>query len=398
MQNKIQGGMSMYKDSFNEGVNRLGTNAVKYDKYKENFNTNEDDIIPMWIADMDFKTCDEITKALQNKLSTGNLGYDTVNGYYESVVKWMRDRHNVEINVEDVVYTPGVVTAINFLLKILIKENDKVLVQSPVYHSFFRVLNENKCDVVQSELFIKNNRYEIDFDEFENKISTGVKVLILCNPHNPIGRVWTKEELEKIVEICESYKVFIISDEIHSDLVFKGYKHTSLTTVAPYYKDNIVTLTAPSKTFNLAGLYVSNAIITDEKLRNRYKELFSTTPNVLGAEALIAAYNKGETWLEELLEYIENNYNYVLNFVNENIPKIKVIKQEGTFLTWLDCRELGLSDDELERFFLEEAKLALSNGTAFGKGGSGFMRMNIGCPISTVKEALDRLKNAVDNM
>lgn len=388
----------MYKDSFNEGVNRLGTNAVKYDKYKENFNTNEDDIIPMWIADMDFKTCDEITKALQNKLSTGNLGYDTVNGYYESVVKWMRNRHNVDINVEDVVYTPGVVTAINFLLKILIKENDKVLVQSPVYHSFFRVLNENKCDVVQSELFIKDNRYEIDFDEFENKISTGVKVLILCNPHNPIGRVWTKEELERIVEICESYKVFIISDEIHSDLVFKGYKHTSLTTVAPYYKDNIVTLTAPSKTFNLAGLYVSNAIITDEKLRSRYKELFSTTPNVLGAEALIAAYNKGETWLEELLEYIESNYNYVLKFVNENIPKIKVIKQEGTFLTWLDCRELGLSDEELERFFLEEAKLALSTGTAFGKGGSGFMRMNIGCPISTVKEALERLKNAVDNM
>ena len=388
----------MYKDSFNEGVNRLGTNAVKYDKYKENFNTNEDDIIPMWIADMDFKTCDEITKALQNKLSTGNLGYDTVNGYYESVVKWMRNRHNVDINVEDVVYTPGVVTAINFLLKILIKENDKVLVQSPVYHSFFRVLNENKCDIVQSELFIKDNRYEIDFDEFENKISTGVKVLILCNPHNPIGRVWTKEELERIVEICESYKVFIISDEIHSDLVFKGYKHTSLTTVAPYYKDNIVTLTAPSKTFNLAGLYVSNAIITDEKLRSRYKELFSTTPNVLGAEALIAAYNKGETWLEELLEYIERNYNYVLKFVNENIPKIKVIKQEGTFLTWLDCRELGLSDEELERFFLEKAKLALSTGTAFGKGGSGFMRMNIGCPISTVKEALERLKNAVDNM
>ncbi|MBZ6004540.1 pyridoxal phosphate-dependent aminotransferase [Paraclostridium bifermentans] len=388
----------MYRDSFNEGVNRLGTNAVKYDKYKENFNTNEDDIIPMWIADMDFKTCDEITKALQNKLSTGNLGYDTVNGYYESVVKWMRNRHNVDINVEDVVYTPGVVTAINFLLKILIKENDKVLVQSPVYHSFFRVLNENKCDIVQSELFIKDNRYEIDFDEFENKISTGVKVLILCNPHNPIGRVWTKEELERIVEICESYKVFIISDEIHSDLVFKGYKHTSLTTVAPYYKDNIVTLTAPSKTFNLAGLYVSNAIITDEKLRSRYKELFSTTPNVLGAEALIAAYNKGETWLEELLEYIESNYNYVLKFVNENVPKIKVIKQEGTFLTWLDCRELGLSDEELERFFLEEAKLALSTGTAFGKGGSGFMRMNIGCPISTVKEALERLKNAVDNM
>ncbi|WP_025162988.1 MalY/PatB family protein [Paraclostridium bifermentans] len=388
----------MYKDSFNEGVNRLGTNAVKYDKYKENFNTNEDDIIPMWIADMDFKTCDEITKALQNKLSTGNLGYDTVNGYYESVVKWMRNRHNVDINVEDVVYTPGVVTAINFLLKILIKENDKVLVQSPVYHSFFRVLNENKCDIVQSELFIKDNRYEIDFDEFENKISTGVKVLILCNPHNPIGRVWTKEELERIVEICESYKVFIISDEIHSDLVFKGYKHTSLTTVAPYYKDNIVTLTAPSKTFNLAGLYVSNAIITDEKLRSRYKELFSTTPNVLGAEALIAAYNKGETWLEELLEYIESNYNYVLKFVNENVAKIKVIKQEGTFLTWLDCRELGLSDEELERFFLEEAKLALSTGTAFGKGGSGFMRMNIGCPISTVKEALQRLKNAVDNM
>lgn len=388
----------MYKDSFNEGVNRIGTNAVKYDKYKANFNTDKEDIIPMWIADMDFQTCDEITKALQNKLVTGNLGYDTVDGYYESVVNWMKKRHNMDLTIEDVVYTPGVVTAINFLLKILVKENDKVLVQSPVYHSFFRVLNENKCDIVQSELIIKNNRYEIDFDEFESKIATGVRVLILCNPHNPIGRIWTKEELERIVEICESYKVFIISDEIHSDLVFKGYKHRSLITVAPYYRNNIVTLTAPSKTFNLAGLYTSNAIITNEKLRNRYKELFSTNPNVLGAEALIAAYNKGEIWLEELLEYIESNYEYVVNFINKNIPKIKVIKQEGTFLTWLDCRELGLSDDELERFFIDKAKLALSNGVSFGKGGNGFMRMNIGCSIYTIKEALDRLKNAVDNM
>lgn len=388
----------MYKDSFNEGVNRIGTNAVKYDKYKENFNTDKEDIIPMWIADMDFQTCDEITKALQNKLVTGNLGYDTVYGYYESVVNWMKKRHNMDITIEDVVYTPGVVTAINFLLKILVKENDKVLVQSPVYHSFFRVLNENKCDIVQSELIIKNNRYEIDFDEFESKIATGAKVLILCNPHNPIGRIWTREELERIVEICESYKVFIISDEIHSDLVFKGYKHSSLITVAPYYRNNIVTLTAPSKTFNLAGLYTSNAIITNEKLRNRYKELFSTTPNVLGAEALVAAYNKGEIWLEELLEYTESNYEYVVNFINKNIPKIKIIKQEGTFLTWLDCRELGLSDDELERFFIDKAKLALSNGVSFGKGGNGFMRMNIGCSIYTIKEALDRLKNAVDNM
>ncbi|GAA0715188.1 pyridoxal phosphate-dependent aminotransferase [Paraclostridium ghonii] len=388
----------MYKDSFNEGVNRTGTNAVKYSKYKENFNTNKEDIIPMWIADMDFQTCDEITKALQNKLTIGNLGYDTVDGYYESVINWMKRRHNMDITTEDVVYTPGVVTAINFLLKILVKENDKVLVQSPVYHSFFRVLNENKCDIVQSKLFIKNNRYEIDFDEFESKIATGVKVFILCNPHNPVGRVWTKEELEQIVEICESYKVFIISDEIHSDLVFKGFKHSSLTTVTPYYRDNIVTLTAPSKTFNLAGLYTSNAIITNEKLRNKYKELFSTAPNVLGAEALIAAYNKGEIWLEELLDYIENNYEYVVDFINENIPKIKVIKQEGTFLTWLDCRELGLSDDELEKFFIYKAKLVLSNGVSFGKGGNGFMRMNIGCPLSTVKEALSRLKNAVDNI
>lgn len=388
----------MYKDSFNEGVNRIGTNAVKYDKYKENFNTDKEDIIPMWIADMDFQTCDEITKALQNKLVTGNLGYDTVDGYYESVVNWMKKRHNMDISIEDVVYTPGVVTAINFLLKILVKENDKVLVQSPVYHSFFRVLNENKCNIVQSELIIKNNKYEIDFDEFESKIATGVKVLILCNPHNPVGRVWAKEELERMVEICESYKVFIISDEIHSDLVFKGYKHNSLITVTPYYRDNIVTLTAPSKTFNLAGLYTSNAIITNEKLRNKYKELFSTTPNVLGAEALIAAYNKGEIWLKELLEYIESNYEYVVNFINKNIPKIKVIKQEGTFLTWLDCRGLGLSDDELERFFIDKAKLALSNGVSFGKGGNGFMRMNIGCPLSTIKEALNKLKNAVDKM
>jgi cysteine-S-conjugate beta-lyase len=388
----------MSKQFFDVGVNRANTNAIKYDKYKENFNTDRDDIIPMWIADMDFKTCDEIIKALQEKLTVGNLGYDTVDGYYESIVDWMKKRHNLNITTDDIVYTPGVVTAINFLLKILIKENDKVLVQSPVYHSFFRVLNENKCDIVQSEFIINNNRYEIDFNEFEKKIATGVKVFILCNPHNPIGRVWSSEELERIVEICESYKVFIISDEIHADLIFKGYKHNSLIQVASYYKDNIVTLTAPSKTFNLAGLYTSNAIITNENLRNKYKELFSTTPNVLGAQALIAAYNNCEGWLSELLEYIENNYNYVVEYIKENIPQIKVIKQEGTFLTWLDCRELGLNDEELAKFFIDKAKIALSNGTSFGKGGSGFMRMNIGCPLSIVKEALERIKKAVDSL
>ena len=384
--------------NFDEGVNRINTNSVKYDKYKENFNTDKDDIIPMWIADMDFKTCDEITKALQTKLITGNLGYDTVNGYYEAVEDWMKKRHGLKITKEDIVYTPGVVTAINFLLKILVKENDKVLVQSPVYHSFFRILNENNCDIVQSELELNNNRYEINFEEFERQISTGVKVFILCNPHNPVGRVWEKEELERLVEICESYKVFIISDEIHSDLIFKGYKHNSLTTVSPYYKDNIVTLTAPSKTFNLAGLYTSNVIITNEKIRKKYKDLFSTAPNVLGAVALIAAYTKGEKWLEELLVYIENNYNYVNDYISKNISKIKVTKQEGTFLTWLDCRELGLSNEDLDSFFIDKAKLALSSGAVFGNGGSGFMRMNIGCPLNTIKEALCRLKIAVDDI
>ncbi|MBS6024333.1 MAG: pyridoxal phosphate-dependent aminotransferase [Paeniclostridium sordellii] len=384
--------------NFDDGVNRINTNSVKYDKYKENFNTDKDDIIPMWIADMDFKTCDEITKALQTKLITGNLGYDTVNGYYEAVEDWMKKRHGLKITKEDIVYTPGVVTAINFLIKILVKENDKVLVQSPVYHSFFRVLNENNCDIVQSELELNNNRYEINFEEFERQISTGVKVFILCNPHNPVGRVWEKEELERLVEICESYKVFIISDEIHSDLIFKGYKHNSLTTVSPYYKDNIVTLTAPSKTFNLAGLYTSNVIITNEKIRKKYKDLFSTDPNVLGAVALIAAYTKGEKWLEELLVYIENNYNYVNDYISKNIPKIKVTKQEGTFLTWLDCRELRLSDEDLDRFFIDKAKLALSSGAVFGNGGSGFMRMNIGCPLNTIKEALCRLKIAVEDI
>ncbi|CEO09633.1 MalY/PatB family protein [Paraclostridium sordellii] len=384
--------------NFDEGVNRINTNSVKYDKYKENFNTDKDDIIPMWIADMDFKTCDEITKALQTKLITGNLGYDTVNGYYEAVEDWMKKRHGLKITKEDIVYTPGVVTAINFLLKILVKENDKVLVQSPVYHSFFRILNENNCDIVQSELELNNNRYEINFEEFERQISTGVKVFILCNPHNPVGRVWEKEELERLVEICESYKVFIISDEIHSDLIFKGYKHNSLTTVSPYYKDNIVTLTAPSKTFNLAGLYTSNVIITNEKIRKKYKDLFSTAPNVLGAVALIAAYTKGEKWLEELLVYIENNYNYVNDYISKNISKIKVTKQEGTFLTWLDCRELRLSNEDLDSFFIDKAKLALSSGAVFGNGGSGFMRMNIGCPLNTIKEALGRLKIAVEDI
>lgn len=389
----------MCKYDFNKVINRLNTNAIKYDKYKENFNTDRDDIIPMWIADMDFETCDEITKALQEKITTGNLGYDTVAGYYEAIVNWMKKRHDLDITTEDVIYTPGVVTSINFLLKILVKENDKVLVQSPVYHSFFRVLNENKCDIVQSELTKnENNRYEIDFNEFEQKISTGVKVFILCNPHNPVGRVWTSEELERLVEICESYGVYIISDEIHSDLIFKGYKHNTLLNVAPYYKDKIITCTAPSKTFNLAALYTSNVIITDVELREKYKELFSVDPNVLGAQALISAYTKGEEWLDELLEYIENNYNYVDNYISDNIPKIKVTKQEGTFLTWLDCSKLNLDDEKLSRFFIDEAGVICSAGIGFGNGGSGYMRMNIGCPLDTIKEALERIKIAIDKL
>ena len=385
------------KYNFNKGVNRINTDARKYDEYKANFNTDIDDIIPMWIADMEFETCDEITKAIQEKLLVGNLGYDTLNGYFEAVVNWMKKRHDLDITTEDIVYTPGVVTAINILLKILTKENDKVLVQTPVYHSFFKVLNENKCDIIQSELIKKNNKYEIDFEDFEEKIATGVKVFILCNPHNPIGRVWTCEELERLVEICESYGVYIISDEIHADLIFKGYKHNTLLNVAPYYKDKIITCTAPSKTFNIAGLYISNIIIANTELRKKYTDLFYAKPNVLGAHALIAAYTKGEEWLEEMLAYIENNYNYVVNYINENIPKIKVTKQEGTFLTWLDCRELNLDDEQLLRFFIDKAKVICSQGLEFGNGGSGYMRMNIACPLDTLKEALDRIKLAIDN-
>jgi cystathionine beta-lyase len=385
------------KYNFNKGVNRINTDARKYDEYKANFNTDIDDIIPMWIADMEFETCDEITKAIQEKLLIGNLGYDTLNGYFEAVVNWMKKRHDLDITTEDIVYTPGVVTAINILLKILTKENDKVLVQTPVYHSFFKVLKENKCDIIQSELIKKNNRYEIHFEDFENKIASGVKVFILCNPHNPIGRVWTCEELERLVEICESYGIYIISDEIHADLIFKGYKHNTLLNVAPYYKDKIITCTAPSKTFNIAGLYISNIIIANNELRKQYTDLFYAKPNVLGAHALIAAYTKVEEWLEEMLAYIENNYNYVVNYINENIPKIKVTKQEGTFLTWLDCRELNLDDEQLLRFFIDKAKVICSQGLEFGNGGSGYMRMNIACPLDTLKEALDRIKLAIDN-
>lgn len=389
----------MNKYNFDQGANRINTNSIKYDKYKESFNTNINDVIPMWIADMDFETCSEITKSLQEKLITGNLGYDTVKGYYEAIANWMMKRHDLDITTEDIIYTPGVVTAINFLLKILTNENDKVLVQSPVYHSFFRVLNENKCEIVQSQLIKnENNKYEIDFDEFEQKISTGVKVFILCNPHNPVGRVWTTGELERLVKICENYGVYIISDEIHSDLIFKGYKHNTLLKVTPYYKDKIITCTAPSKTFNLAALYTSNVIITNEELRSKYKSLFSTDPNVLGAQALIAAYTKGEEWLDELLRYVESNYNYVVSYINENIPKIKVTNQEGTFLAWLDCRELNLNDEDLAKFFIEEAKVLCSAGIGFGDGGSGYMRMNIGCPMDTVKEALERIKIAVDKL
>lgn len=380
---------------FDKEINRYKTNSLKYDFKNEKNKPN--DVFPMWVADMDFKCCDEILNDMHKKIDHGIFGYSKNDeNYFNAIKKWYQSNFNVELKQEWLITTPGVVFALATAVKTLTKENDYVLINNPVYYPFTEVVEDNKRKIISSDLILKDKHYEIDFKDFENKIKQyKIKLFLLCSPHNPVGRVWSKNELDKIIEICKKYNVFIVSDEIHSDFIWKG-THTNLLKYTEY-QNNIILCTAPTKTFNLAGLQVSNIFIPNSEIRHKFQlELWNTgysLINIMGLVACQSAYEKGQIWLNELKKYLIDNINYVDNFLKEKLPKVKLIYPEGTYLLWLDFNELNMMDEKIEDLMINGAKLWLDNGRMFGETGKGFQRLNIALPRKKLEWAMEQLEN-----
>jgi cystathionine beta-lyase len=389
----------MYSN-FDERVRRENTDCYQYDLRKKYFGT--DDIIPMWVADMDFKSPEFITAAMEKRLSHGIYGYTfRSNSFYESVIKWLKTRHGWKIKKEWIEFSPGIVPALNLAVLAFTRPGDKVIVQPPVYFPFFSAIKNHGRVIVENKLKLRGGRYYMDYRDLESKIDGRVKMMILCSPHNPTGNVWTREELVKLADICLNNNILMLSDEIHSDLVLRGHRHIPTASLGKNIARNTITFIAPSKTFNLAGLSTSVVISSNMKLLRRFSEIMDHvhvgSGNIFGNIATEAAYNFGHEWLMQLMDYLQGNIDFVINYLSRNIPLIKPVIPEATYLLWLDCRKLGMDRRQLKKFFIEKAKLGLSDGPVFGKGGSGFQRMNIGCPREKIKMALHRLNKATND-
>ena len=383
------------KFDFDTVVNRKNTNAIKYDLAKKR--GKPEDAVSLWVADMDFPTAPCIQKAVAEKAAHGIWGYSRPdNRYYDALKKWYKERHNFEVQNEWVVNTPGVCFALAAAIKAFTKEGESVLIQKPVYYPFFNIINSLQRKVVNSSLILKNNHYEIDFDDFERKIvQENVKMFILCSPHNPGGRVWTKQELQKISEICLAHNVLVVSDEIHSDITFGSNVHTVYGSLSEQALKNSIICTAPSKSFNLAGLQFSNIFIADEKMRKEFSEELDKTgydePSVFGIVAATAAYSEGADWFDSVKSYIWENILFAKNYIEENASQIKVLVPEGTYLLWLDFSKTGLSDSEINDRVLNKAKVWLDSGSMFGKEGEKFQRINCATPRIILEDALKRI-------
>lgn len=376
--------------------NRIGTGSIKYE---QSMTPSPQSIIPMWIADMDFKAPPTVTEALNRAVEHGIFGYTlTDNEYDELIISWYAKRMEWEIRPEWILKTPGVMFAIAASIIALTDPGDAVLICQPVYYPFAKVITENNRRLIVSELLFNNGRYEIDFTDLEEKIvKSSVKLFLICSPHNPVGRVWTKEELKHIGEICLRHDVIVISDEIHSDFIFEG-RHTPIASLSDELANRTITCTSPTKTFNLAGLQAANIVVSNDKLRSKVRKACLATGysnlNTMAIVAAKAAYKDGEAWLDELLSYLKDNYNVLKSTFSER-SNISLIHPEGTYLAWLDCRRMNRSDRELEDFFTNQAGIRLHLGTTFGAGGGGFVRMNIACPRSVLLEAITRIEKAL---
>lgn len=384
---------------FDTVPNRRGTNCFKYDFAREM--GMPEDVLPLWVADMDFPTAPAVLERLHALAEHGIFGYTGVkDAYFSAVHNWYAQRFGWETQRSWLVTTPGVVFAIAIAIRAFTQKGDAILIQQPVYYPFANKVTENDRQLVVNPLVLKNGRYEMDFADMERKIvDYHVKMLLLCSPHNPVGRVWTKEELLRVGEICQKHGVLVVSDEIHADFTYAGHTHRVFASVKSEFADFTITCTAPSKTFNLVGLQNSNIFIPNRQLRHAYKKELSACgcggTNCMGMAACQAAYEAGADWLEQLKQYLAGNLAYIRQFLREKLPDIALIEPEGTYLVWLDLRKLGLTEQQQRQLIVQDAKLWLDTGTLFGQGGEGFERINIACPRATIEQAMQRLERAV---
>ncbi len=384
----------MTKYNFDEIIDRKGTNCLKHDALKTYFKA--DGLIPLWVADMDFRTPDFIMEAIRKRAEHEVLGYTfRPDSYFDAVMGWIKKRHNWEIEREWISFSPGVVAGLTLGIETFTKAGDGVIVQPPVYFPFFDSIKGTKRRMIENPLKIVNGRYTFDLDDLKAKIDDTTQLLLLCNPQNPGGMVWSRKELLALTDICLENNIMIISDEIHSDLVYKAEKHIPLPTLSEEVKNNCMVAMAPSKTFNVAGLTTSLVIIPNKTKMARYERTIGVPHlhmgNIFGTVAAEAAYSKGEEWLEQLLDYLWKNYQILEKMVEEKLPRVKVMKPDATYLIWLDFRDFGMKNDELMKFVIEKAGLALNDGGRFGTGGEGWLRVNIGCPRSVLQNAMEKL-------
>jgi cystathionine beta-lyase len=379
---------------FDSYVERRGSGAYKWDDYDEG-------VLPLWVADMDFVSPEPVLRALRDRVEHGVFGYGRAPGaLYEIVQERLKTLYGWDVSREDILFLPGVITGFNLACHAVGEPGDGVLVQPPVYHHFLSAPGLAGRALECAEVRLREARYEVDFDAFEAAIGDRTRLFILCNPHNPVGRVYERDELERLAEICLRHDVVICSDEIHCDLVFSGHRHLPIAALAPEVAARTITLMAPSKTFNVAGLKCSFAVVQDEALRARFVGAYAglvASVNLLGYAAALAAYTEGQAWLDQVLAYLEANRDFLLQYVAEHLPGVHMVVPEGTYLAWLDCREAGI-EGQPGAFFLREARVALNEGAVFGAGGEGFVRLNFACPRSTLSEALERMRGALERL
>ncbi len=391
--------MSEGKYNFDEPIDRHGTACEKWDFLKERF--GQEDLLPLWVADMDFQSPKPVIDALVSRANHGVYGYTGLTQqYYDSVINWYKRRYNWTIRKEWIVFTPGVIPAIDFAIRAFTNPGDKIIVQTPVYYPFFDSIESNGRQVLENPLKLSDGRYEMDFEDLEKKAKDPrARAMILCSPHNPVGRVWSKQELTKLGRICLDNNLLVISDEIHSDIRYSGIVHTNFATISEDFSNNSITCTSASKTFNLAGLQISNIIIPNGKIRQDFLNSVSTMgmdlPNSFAATAVQVAYDECEDWFEEFLKYLKGNLDFLKEFIRKEIPEAKVIEPEGTYLVLLDFREIEPDSEKLQNLLLREAKVAFVKGSVFRSGGEGFERVNIACPRSILERALNQVADAV---
>ena len=386
------------KYNFDEIIDRTNTNAVKLERCQALFGT--ENVLPLWVADMDFRTPDFILEAIHKRLEHPILGYTmSPRNFFELFIEWVRAHHNWQPERKSVGFVPGIVPALALAVQCYTEPGDEIIVQPPVYYPFFNVVKNNNRSLIYNQLAEIDGKFEMDFVDLEQKITPKTRMLILCNPHNPGGRVWSLKTLRQLDNICAKHNILVLSDEIHADMILHGHKHIPYATVSKHAAANSVTFMAPSKVFNMPGVVSSFYIIPNPKLYKKYSDYLEASEmnsgNIFAYHATVACYAKGESWRLAMLKYLQDNIDYVVKYLKEFIPQIKPMRPEASFLVWLDCKELGMEDDELHRFFAQKAGLGLNKGTVFGPGGEQHLRMNVACSHKIIEQAMMQLKKAI---